>query len=321
MPRQANWKNLIPGVIALLVLVGSALAVLLFARVGALRGDKIELWVTANQARGVMKATPVWLAGQKVGLVEDIEFLPVAADSADRVAIRLEVLRKYREHFRSDSRGQIRSGGSLLGAPVIYFTPGTSDGTVLAAGDTIRHVKQGDPEGLSSQVAVATRQFPPIIENVKMLNQQLVTARGTVGALLYSEEGLARFEVVVDQLTNVTRRATSGTGSLGLAFDRKDLTARARHAMAQADSIQLLLKNPDPRSTLGRFRRDSSLLVAVQDTRNEIAIVRALLAEPRGTAGRILGDSAVFQEVSRFERELDALFADLRKNPFRYIAF
>jgi hypothetical protein len=49
--------------------------------------------------------------------------------------------------------------------------------------------------------------------------------------------------------------------------------------------------------------------------------VRALLAEPRGMAGRALHDRAAYDQIERLERELGALMEDLRRNPLRYVVF
>ena len=74
-------------------------------------------------------------------------------------------------------------------------------------------------------------------------------------------------------------------------------------------------------TSLGRFRRDSTLLRQVADVRAELSIVQALLAEPRGTAGRVLADSAAQMELGRMTREMGLLFEDIKRNPMRYLAF
>jgi hypothetical protein len=59
----------------------------------------------------------------------------------------------------------------------------------------------------------------------------------------------------------------------------------------------------------------------VQGLRDEVSIVRTLLAEPRGTAGRALRDSAVQQQIAGAQAELDALVADIKAHPLRYLSF
>ena len=109
-------------------------------------------------------------------------------------------------------------------------------------------------------------------------------------------------------------------GTLGLAMGGDGvLVARAREAMARADSIRQLLASDN--TSFGRFRRDSTLATTVADIRNELSIVTALLQEPRGTAGRMMRDSAIVKSLADVEREMAALFADLKQRPFRYLSF
>ena len=75
------------------------------------------------------------------------------------------------------------------------------------------------------------------------------------------------------------------------------------------------------RTTIGRVRGDSTLLKTVEDVRNEVAIARALLVEPRGTAGRVLRDSAIVRQAQRAQRQLDSLVTDIKYHPLRYWPF
>jgi len=309
--------------IALAAIIGAAVAVLMFARIGALRGSTYELWAPTSRARGVMNHTEVWLEGQKVGAVKDVHFRDASADTGQRLVLHLEVLAKFRDQIRHDSFAQVRPGGSILGSPVVFVSTGSASSTPLRDGDTLAVLPQGDTEGMTSQIALASREFPRIIENVKLLNNALLTARGTVGAMLYTDQGVQQFETFATGFGELAEQATRGGGTVGLALRGRgnELAARARSAMAQADSLRQLLLEPGPRTTLGRFRRDSTIIRTVDDVRTELATVRLLLAEPRGTAGRVLADSAVFQQITRAQREMDALFKDLRRRPLRYIAF
>jgi hypothetical protein len=89
--------------------------------------------------------------------------------------------------------------------------------------------------------------------------------------------------------------------------------------MAQADSIRALVSSD--RHTLGRFRRDSTLMRSVGAVRNELQRVAAEAASPDGTIGRIRTDSALTASIHRDLAALDSLLTDIKKHPLRYIAF
>jgi len=318
MPRIQNWRSLLPGIIAIAVIVVGVVAVLSFARVGALHGSTIRVYSSMAEARGVMKGTPVWLEGQPIGQVLRVEFLPPSTDSNSNVLVVMDLLKRNAKFVRRDAVAQITSGGTLIGAPVVYLSTG-SNAPLLADGDTLHSVPQGDPEGVASRIALASRDFPAIIANVKDLRSQLTSVHGTTGALLNDDE--LRIDLARSRGTTLANRALHGNGTIGRVLNggTARATARAQHALAEADSLRTLVTSD--KSVVGQFRRDSSLMRTVTSLRNEVSLAKAMLDEPRGTAGRVLHDSAMTRQLTAAEKELAAVIADLRAHPMRYVAF
>jgi hypothetical protein len=113
---------------------------------------------------------------------------------------------------------------------------------------------------------------------------------------------------------------TRPSGTIGLALGaRTSILDQAHRAMARADSVRALLASNN--TSLGRFRRDSTLMRNVADIRNELDIVRARMASPTGTLGRARADSALFQAIAGTQREMTLIMADIKRRPLRYIHF
>ncbi|MDQ6887879.1 MAG: MlaD family protein [Gemmatimonadota bacterium] len=315
---RATWRRLTIGLAAIAVLVAGALGVLIFARVGALHGNRYELKVRSNEARGLIQGSEVWLAGQKVGLVKTIGFRSTSTDSAPQLEVTLEVLKRYQEWIRADSRAQIRSGGSLIGAPVVWINVGTASAPMLRNGDSLPSSKQVDMEGIGSEVAIAGRDFPAIIKNIRTLAGSGATAVRAMTSVL-SDRGEGSVTVFSSRASQLTGRAAGSRGTLALAMGDTLLVPRARRAMSRADSVLTLLGSS--RTSLGRFRRDSSLFRTLEDTRNELSIVQARLSGSRGTAGRVLNDSAIVRQLARLHQEITRTMKDFKRDPARYIAF
>jgi phospholipid/cholesterol/gamma-HCH transport system substrate-binding protein len=317
MPSSSSWRELVPGLVLTFVLTATVWGVLRYAQVGALRGDKMELMAPVAGARGIMKGTDVWLDGYRVGKVKGVEFQPITADTTARLVVRLDVLRKFAPLIRRDSYAQIRSGGTLIGSPVVFIAAGTNAAPALRDGDTLRTQPQIDKEGITSQLALASRHFPEILSNVRVIGAQLDGANGTMGAFMGGDN--AQFEVVSARAGAVARKIGDGRGTVALALRDGGVMARASGLMASADTLRALLASE--RSVAGRFRRDSTLLRDVRALLDEVSIVRAQLAEPRGTAGRALHDAAAYDQLAKLERELSALMADIKRRPLRYVVF
>ncbi len=316
MARQFSWSDVRGGLIATAVIVVFAFIILKFSRVGALHGDTLQVYALVSEARGVTPGSEVWLSGQKVGKITRISFRPAASsDTSRRILIEMKVLAEYQTAVHGDAMAQIRSGGSFIGAPVVYLTPGTIHARPLATGDTLVSLPQADVEGTTSEFGSASALFPVIITNVKTLVAGLRSPTGTAGSML-NGSALGELGKVRLHVGSVMGRAQGG-GTVGLVM-QGGLTRRAGQVMARADSIRALLGSSH--TSLGRFHRDTTLVAEVADIRKELALVQRELNEPRGTAGRVLRDSAISVSLAKTRQEMTLLFADLKKHPLRYIS-
>lgn len=320
MARRLVWTDVRGGLLALLALVAISVATLKYARVGALHGDRVRLYVRTGEARGILKGSEVWLLGQKVGLVNDIRFQPPSlSDTANRLVVAMEVQQKYVGALRRDAVAQIRPGGSLIGAVVVYLSPGSAAAPAIRDGDTIRAKPQADIEGATARFGAAAKELPAIFANVKTLRSELQATEGTAGALLHQGTAAnAQLQTAGAQVTRLQARLGEARGSVSRLMDGS-LGARASRVMARADSVRTLIASPN--GSLGRLRKDSTLVAEVADINVELARVRASLSESRGTAGRVLHDSAAFSALGDVQREMSLLFADMKKHPFRYNPF
>jgi len=111
----------------------------------------------------------------------------------------------------------------------------------------------------------------------------------------------------------------AASGSLGMAMDGGALVARAKTAAAQADSLRTLVASNQ--GSLGRFRRDSTLLRSVAEVRDELSITSRLLASKSGTLGRFAQDSIIAVQMAETSKQMTELFNDMKRRPFRYLAF
>lgn len=316
MARAQSWKDVKLGTASLAFVVAGAAAVLAFARVGALHGSTVRYYAVTPHARGILPGSEVWLAGQRVGLVRAVGFRPPSTDTSLRVLLTLDVLAQYRKAIHRTSPVAIRPGGSLIGSPVVAISASAKEVPVAQPGDTLVANPGSEFESIRTRLTTTLgTEVPVLLDNIRVLGAQLQTARGTLGAL--GIEGPERINTTASAASALLGRATQGSGTVALALGRGDLTTRARRVLARADVIRA--RAASNTSTVGRVRGDSALLHTVDQVRTDLATVQALLNEPRGTAGRAPRDHALQLEIARARAELDLLFADLRRNPLRYV--
>ena len=319
MARPTSWKDLVPGLIASLVVIGAAAAILVFGSVGRLHGKTVTIYVTSDGARGIITGSEVWLDGQKIGLVRSIAFRPPSTNPRERLVIELAVLKDAASKLRVDSHVEIRPGANLIGDQVVYLSSGTAKTRGVAPGDTIHGGEQTDIEQMTSDVAIASKEFPGIIENVKLLAAQLQATEGTLGAFGI-EKGGPGLSAARVKTSRLMARITSGEGTLGRGMNAVgDVKARAARAMAQVDSIRTLVSSD--KFSLGRFRRDTTLSSSLAAVRGDLADVVRLSENPNGPVGRARTDTVIVRNLHRSLVAIDSLIADMKKHPLRYIAF
>ena len=317
MARRLGWSDVRGGLIACAAILVAVVAVLKFSRVGALRGDTFPLYATVGDASGVMKGSEVWLSGQKIGKVTDVHFRPPeSSDTLHRLAIDMEIQSKYSSALRRDAVGQIRPGGSFIGPAVVYLTPGTTKGAPIMPGDTVRIRGAPDFGRATTQLNSAAKDVPAILDNVGSIIEQLDSTGGSAGALLHGN-ALAQVKTARQRAGRLIGSMNSyGVSGSGM---RSSLATRARTAMARADSVRALVASPN--TSLGRFRRDSTLLSNVSDIRADLSQLRAQMDSPDGTVGRFSRDSAITRQLAEAQNQMTLLFADIKKHPLRYLSF
>ena len=80
-----------------------------------------------------MGGTEVWINGTKVGRVSNVHFAPPIADTAKRVVVELEVLKKYRRADPRELRRAPRNRRHAHGTDGLYITAGAPMRAVVPA--------------------------------------------------------------------------------------------------------------------------------------------------------------------------------------------
>lgn len=317
MPDRLTWRNLIIGIAALSIVLLLGAGVLLFAGVGRVRGAKMHLYVATSQARGVMRGTEVWVSGQKVGVVDGVDFRPPSADTSGRLVIALTVKKNDAEQIRRDATAQVRAGANFIGPVVVYIDAGTPAAPPVREGDTLRAATQSDLEVAAVKMRLAMQDVSPLMADARAIAGKMRDRNGTVGALL--SEGFADRPEVSELRVRVAKLRQRLFGGGPVARSRDVLFARAQLALARVDSVRALLASP--RTSFGRYRRDSTLMREVARLRDDLGALGAQLDSADGTIGRLKTDSALANAVTSARGEMAALFEDIRRRPLHYVYF
>ena len=315
MPRQLHWRELTAGIIAVAAIAVLVMVTLVFARVGGLHGKKVTLYVVTDAVTGVLKGTEVWLSGQEAGLVKDVSFRATSTDTLERLIIRIELLESALPSVRRDSYAQIRPSGSFLGKRIIFIASGSATAPPLHDGDTV-YTRQKTASDLEGDVATVGPALSQLVAGLADLDTLIKNPVGTIGNA--RSRGLSRMPEIRGRVSSITSKASRGEGTIGLA-SRTHLMERASHVMAATDSIRTLMSSN--KGTLGRFRRDTTLVTKANGVLADLDSLMLLASNPVGRMEAAHPDSSLTKELSRTRGLLASLIKDIKKHPARYISF
>ncbi len=314
MPRADHWSQLKVGILAFIGIVAAIVAVMTFARIGALHGKTTRIYMVTDMASGVLNGTEVRLVGQKVGLVRSVGLRPPSSDTSERVLIAMDILDPYLKYIRRNSDVQIRPGGRLIGSPVVYISMGTSHAPGLDSGDTLRAKAQLEARSGISDASSLGDSVTGIAATVSAVRTEFdTTLHEMIGLSKLSHRQAEAVHVALD---NFSDRALASRGSIaGILRDSASLRAQATRVSALADSIGAAANGT---GEIGRFRRDSTLVLQARHTMASVTDLRARVA--RYTGGSAEG-AALAKQLDRANAQLDSVVQDAKRHPLRYIAF
>ncbi len=314
MPRTYSWSELKVGLISSAVIIAIVLGVLLFARVGALHGKRDKVFILTDHARGVLPGTEVWIAGEKVGLVNAIRFRPVSTDTSRRVVIETEILSKFMSQVRRNSFADLRPGGNLIGSPVVYISPATTASPQLNSGDSISTKSVGVIKDVGENVTQLVSRLTVLADSTSKTIALLNSEAGAAGA--FTRNGLPRIASVSGMISGLLRQAQHGNGTAGL-ISRGDLRAQFSRVIAAKDSVIQLMTTGN--GTLGRFHRDSTLAPTIGRLRAEVDSLRGMMSGGNTSLSRMKSDTTLAREMTRARAQLDSLMKDVKKHPLKYL--
>lgn len=317
MKRSAliTWDQLrVSGIILV------ALAILAFAgyqlgKAANLFTKRYELVVFLPSANGLRVGGSVTLAGQLVGTVKDIDFLPVDFDTTRNLRIVARVDESVREQIRVDSEARLRTMG-LLGDKVLDISPGTPRFAVLEPGDTIRVGQSLDYEAVLAKAAGAVDDVVGLTRDLRVVTSGLAAGKGTVGQLLTNRAMYDQFTSALGRANALFASLQNPNGSFGRLMNDPTLYVNLTSTVATLDSTLRVVSSDQ--GSIGRLMRDTTLYTNLVGIAQGADSLMAMLSSADGTLGRLMTDQTLYDQLNKLVTDLSAVLADVRRDPRRY---
>lgn len=242
---------------------------------------------------GLKRGQPVLLSGVNAGYVDKVEFIPSGG-----VVATLRMTGGYR--VPEGSRASVIPAG-FFGDKAVAVTPAAPNPVTHAEGDTLP-VGPGPP-GVDRLAARADSIAGSVQAITSELERELVRGRG-VAELRATLAGTNRLVSQLSAIVATQSRQLDAT------------MASLRRAAAAVDPAKV-------DSTLGNMQAASANAVRLSAelgrTSEQLSNMLAKLESGEGTAGKLLTDPALYDDVRRLVTRVDSLTLDFQRNPRRYI--
>lgn len=313
--------------VAGLILLGVVVLIYGVYRVGKLFdvfAERYTLVTLLPNVAGLREGALVTLAGQQVGQVDAIEFIPMARKrDGNHLILRMKVAERVRGQIRADSKVLVRAQG-LLGDKFIDIQPGSLRNSILADGDTIPAEHTLDMEQVLARASQALDQAVIIVEDLGAITGPMARGEGTVGQLLRNEQLYNKMVGATGELNTLLAQINRGDGALSHIVRDPELYRRMVSAISRVDSLGATMLHGT--GTLSLLLRSDSLYRGLAGTAakadvaaGEFSVLMQRLNRTDGTLNRMLTDPRLFDEFLKSVIDLQTLIADVRANPKKYV--
>ncbi|KAA6441750.1 MCE family protein [Dyadobacter flavalbus] len=258
-------------------------------------------YVIYDNIDGLTASNPVLLNGLNVGRVQEIRLLQ---NQKNHLLVAIDVQKGV---VLPSGTAAVLADGGLLGGKVVNLAVGS--GAALQDGDTLLSKKEA---GIS---AVLQQQALPLVTHadslVKNLDQVVAGFKET-GLILnqvlknYNQTGSSLQGLLSENRSNLlTLTGNLNKLSTSLVETEKELKPLLAKTGTLADSLNAL--------RLGETVQNANRTI------NELHTLLASVESGQGTAGKLIKDETLYNNIDRTIVSLNKLLTNLREHPKRYI--
>ena len=311
-----TWDQLKVGSIILLAMAIIFVAIIKLNAAVGLFTKRYELVALLNNASGLRVGGSVTVAGQLAGTVKEINFLPVDEDTLRNLEVVFEIDEKLKDQVRENSQAKLKTLG-LLGDKVLDINPGTPQFAILSEGDTITVAPTIDYEQVIAQAAGAVDDMVGLTSDLREITGGIVRGEGTLGQLVTNRSLYTQLESTLMETNKLLTRLQAPNGTFARILDDPTLYNNLTEMISSVDSLVAAVSSN--KGTVGQLLSDTTMYKNLVGITSKSDSLLKMLTSGQGTAGKVLSDQALYDQILKMTTDLNALIADFRANPRKYI--
>lgn len=256
-----------------------------------------------GNVKGLIENAVVYLNGYKVGNVSKIEF-----DENDVNKIVVEISLEQKVKLAKNTTLILRSASLISGTKDLDLVLGAGPG-YYASGDTLQ---------TAVQVELAD-YIDPIRAKVESLVTSIDTLMVSLNDLMDNEtrNNLQGTIANLNEATASLKRSLQPNGSLNQSLD--NLAEVTGNLKKSKEDISKLLQNFAAVSDSLKQSNLKALIAHADETFAQTAELFTMINNGEGTAGQLVMNDSLYNNLNNALASLDSLLIDLREHPKRYV--
>lgn len=255
-----------------------------------------------DNVEGLQIGTKVTVNGLTVGKVSTIDF------AANSNKIKVSFTLRNDVSFSSNSVAELYEAG-LIGGKSIAIIPAYDQAELLKDGDTLKGtVKPGLTDVVNQQIAPLQQKLENVLTNADSLF--------TVVNKVLNEEGQNNLSSTLAELAETVKNVNSVASS----FDQLLNKQKQNLSSSIANTAKITANLSQITDSIAQLNLKKSL-VEFDRTVLQLNNILTSLDQGQGTAGKLLKDEGLYQNLEASTKQIEMLIRDLKTHPKRYVHF
>lgn len=260
--------------------------------------------VKYEKVDGLSLSNPVTMNGFKIGKVQKINF-----NSKNTRELLVDIIVDNDVIFPKTSLAELYETGLIGGKAIAIIPDYKNDSTIAIDGDYLKGViKPGLTELVNQILPQVQLQIEAVMKNAEIVLQNINT--------LFDDETKKELKSSIEDFSNLTSSLSETSDEISelIANNSENLTnslSDFRSASNNIKSITDSLNSDDIKSITTNL---NSLV-------NNLNSITTSLKNSEGTAGKLINDKSIYDNLENATNQLNRLIEDIKLNPKRYINF
>ncbi|MCQ2279618.1 MAG: MlaD family protein [Bacteroidales bacterium] len=266
---------------------------------------KAYYYCVMEDASGVQQNTPVYLAGYKIGQVQEVELL-----SANPPRICAKIMLSEPIDLPKDSQLKLKSS-SILGGMQLDVVLGKAT-AYFQSNDTIKCFKEA---GMLDGIDGLKDKIGSVLASVDTIGLEIKDLMHKDGGGESLRNTLANIEDATDNLNSILADNKDEVGDLLASLKRFGTTLDNA-----SPKLNAILEDFDNIADTVAKADIAGVITNVNRTINEVETLVKKASNGDGTVGALLNDDGLVKKIDEAIKSLDTLLKDVKDNPRHYLA-